>query len=257
MLLVMTFLLALKFVPKGEKDEVFGKPIPKELITEAIQTSPYYQQYLDMVARKPTAKRDKQKKTASAAGKPKKPTPVKKPAPAKQTKHKPFGGVAFHEPASDAETRADTDKTNSEGDTEILNVGEEQEEYVSNKVDLEEKTAKINEGQAGSDPGKTPKSRPSPERVLIEEGQAGPNPGQSHMALDGPNPEPMHEYFVATVAVTWAASAESVVLYYCRGGGGGRVVVVAVKTGSWIGDTGLGDEIMMAGVDRGGTDEDA
>nr|GFB03118.1 hypothetical protein [Tanacetum cinerariifolium] len=93
-----------------------------------------------MVARKPTAKRDKQKKTASAAGKPKKPTPVKKPAPAKQMKHvkkisqafsltesrqapepqieddeynlqrgiqmslesfqKPFGGVAFHEPAS-------------------------------------------------------------------------------------------------------------------------------------------------------------
>ncbi|GKC35127.1 hypothetical protein Tco_1047511 [Tanacetum coccineum] len=76
----------LKFVPKGEKDKVFGKPIPKELITEAIQTSPYYQQYLDMVSRKPTAKRDEQKKTPSAADKPKKPTPVKKPAPAKQTK---------------------------------------------------------------------------------------------------------------------------------------------------------------------------
>ncbi|GKB86943.1 hypothetical protein Tco_0959215 [Tanacetum coccineum] len=27
----------LKFVPKGEKDEVFGKPIPQELITKAIQ----------------------------------------------------------------------------------------------------------------------------------------------------------------------------------------------------------------------------
>ncbi|GKC30379.1 hypothetical protein Tco_1037673 [Tanacetum coccineum] len=26
----------LKFVPKGEKDEIFGKPIPKELITESI-----------------------------------------------------------------------------------------------------------------------------------------------------------------------------------------------------------------------------
>ncbi|GJS11456.1 putative reverse transcriptase domain-containing protein [Tanacetum coccineum] len=32
----------LKFVPKGEKDEVVGKPIPKELITKAIQNSPYY-----------------------------------------------------------------------------------------------------------------------------------------------------------------------------------------------------------------------
>ncbi|GJZ17977.1 hypothetical protein Tco_0554100 [Tanacetum coccineum] len=37
------FLLGnLKFVPKGEKDEVFGKPIPQELITEAIQNSEYY-----------------------------------------------------------------------------------------------------------------------------------------------------------------------------------------------------------------------
>ncbi|GJX69763.1 hypothetical protein Tco_0305490 [Tanacetum coccineum] len=76
----------LKFIPKGEKDEVFRKPIPKELITEAIQTSPYYKQYMDMVAGKSIAKRDEQKKTTSIADKPKKPTPVKKPAPDKQTK---------------------------------------------------------------------------------------------------------------------------------------------------------------------------
>ncbi|GJW44819.1 putative reverse transcriptase domain-containing protein [Tanacetum coccineum] len=44
------FLLGnIKFVPKGEKDEVFGKPIPQELSTEAIQKSPYYQQYLDII----------------------------------------------------------------------------------------------------------------------------------------------------------------------------------------------------------------
>ncbi|GJZ64927.1 hypothetical protein Tco_0621623 [Tanacetum coccineum] len=49
----------IKFVPKGEKDEVFGKPILKELITEAIQNSSYYQQYLEMVARKPTTKEEK------------------------------------------------------------------------------------------------------------------------------------------------------------------------------------------------------
>ncbi|GJT22812.1 hypothetical protein Tco_0892749 [Tanacetum coccineum] len=35
----------LKLVPKGEKDEVFGMPILKHLITEAIQQLPYYQQY--------------------------------------------------------------------------------------------------------------------------------------------------------------------------------------------------------------------
>ncbi|GKA92555.1 hypothetical protein Tco_0814480 [Tanacetum coccineum] len=33
----------------------------------------------------------------------------------------------------------------------------------------------------------------------MEEDQAGPNPGQSHVALAGPNPEPMHDDFVATV----------------------------------------------------------
>ncbi|GJW64432.1 retrovirus-related pol polyprotein from transposon TNT 1-94 [Tanacetum coccineum] len=81
------FLLGnLKSVPKGEKDEVFGKSIPKELITEVIQNSSYYQQYLEIVARKPTAKEGGQKKTAFEAEKPKKPTPVKKPEPAKQTK---------------------------------------------------------------------------------------------------------------------------------------------------------------------------
>ncbi|GKG63164.1 hypothetical protein Tco_0638811, partial [Tanacetum coccineum] len=33
----------------------------------------------------------------------------------------------------------------------------------------------------------------------MEEDQAGPNPGQSHVALAGPNPEPMHDDFIATV----------------------------------------------------------
>ncbi|GKD52493.1 hypothetical protein Tco_1281469 [Tanacetum coccineum] len=33
----------------------------------------------------------------------------------------------------------------------------------------------------------------------MEEYQAGPNPGQSHVALAGPDPEPMHDDFVSTV----------------------------------------------------------
>ncbi|GJZ26025.1 hypothetical protein Tco_0570278 [Tanacetum coccineum] len=221
-----------------------------------------------MVARKPTAKRYEQKKTASAADKPKKPTPVKKPAPAKQTKpvkekstkpsplkkagkgkvrkvqkgkrslrlvdedekaqpeHKPkvedeeydlqrgiqmslelfqapVGGVAFREPTSsrrtpvteeastrpfvepqddtfanvvrdtpspvDAKIGADTDKTNS-SDIKMLDVDEDQ------------------------DPGNTLESRPPQDKD-----QAGSNPIQSNVALAGPNHEPMHEDFVATV----------------------------------------------------------
>ncbi|GKD48332.1 hypothetical protein Tco_1277308, partial [Tanacetum coccineum] len=60
-----------------------------------------------------------------------------------------------------AETGAETDKTNSEGDTEILNIVEEQGEDVAN--------------------------------------QARPDPRQSHVALAGPEPEPMHDDFVATM----------------------------------------------------------
>nr|GEU40788.1 hypothetical protein [Tanacetum cinerariifolium] len=69
------------------------------------------------------------------------------------------------------------------------------------EIDLEEKTTEIDKGHAGSDPCKTPESRPPPERVLIEEDQAGPNLRQSHVALAGPNPKPMHDVFVATVYV--------------------------------------------------------
>ncbi|GJT55839.1 hypothetical protein Tco_0990893 [Tanacetum coccineum] len=136
----------------------------------------------------------------------------------------PVSGVDFHEPTigithklpivegkgkniatneqvaqSLCKNSAKTDKTNSEGDTEILNIVEEQGEDVANQVNLEDRTAEIDEGRAGSDPGKTPEFRPSPERVLRKEDQAGPDPGQSHVALAGPDLEPMHKDFVVTV----------------------------------------------------------
>ncbi|GKG08009.1 hypothetical protein Tco_0333841, partial [Tanacetum coccineum] len=65
------------------------------------------------------------------------------------------------------ETGADVEKSDSETNTEIVNVGDEQQqgEEVSTTVTLEERTVDLNEGQAGSDP----------------------------------DPEPMHDDFVATV----------------------------------------------------------
>ncbi|GJV58559.1 hypothetical protein Tco_1459564 [Tanacetum coccineum] len=46
------FLLGnLKFISKGETNEVFGMTIPKQLITQAIQQSLYYPKYLEMVAK--------------------------------------------------------------------------------------------------------------------------------------------------------------------------------------------------------------
>ncbi|GJV06041.1 hypothetical protein Tco_1343697 [Tanacetum coccineum] len=44
------------------------------------------------------------------------------------------------------------EKSNSEADTEILNVEEEQGEDISNMVALVERTVELNEGQARSDP---------------------------------------------------------------------------------------------------------
>ncbi|GJY59920.1 hypothetical protein Tco_0459812 [Tanacetum coccineum] len=70
----------LKFVPKGEEDKVFGMPIPNELISNNIRNAPYYNAYLEMVA-----KHD-QKVAAEKEGKKKSTTPAPKP---KVTKEKP------------------------------------------------------------------------------------------------------------------------------------------------------------------------
>nr|GEU71902.1 histone deacetylase 14 [Tanacetum cinerariifolium] len=208
----------LKFVPKGEENEVFGMQIPKELITDNIRNAPYYNAYLEMVAKhdqKIAAEKGGKKKLASKADLSKKPATAKQPkpvsskqsipAPAKKPKSplkiinedeevhlepEPQGEVRDTSSPTNAETGAATDKTNSEGDIEILNIGEEQGEDMADKVNLEENTAKIDEGQAGSDPGKTPEPRPPPKHVLMEEEQGGPNPGQSHVALAGLDPGP-------------------------------------------------------------------
>ncbi|GJS92355.1 hypothetical protein Tco_0799323 [Tanacetum coccineum] len=274
----------LKFVPKGEEDEVFGMPIPNELISNNIKNVPYYNAYMEMATKhdhKVAAKKEGKKKTASA--KQLKPNPAKekssKPAPAPKSKitkeksSKPFtlkppkpkpakekstkaaplqkagnGKVTKvrnvknsfqlvdeldEEPAQpesehqgegedydveqaiqmslelfqaeghahvlDAETGVESDKTNSGGDTEILQISEEHGEDVDNQVNLEEKTTEFDQGQAGSDLGKTPESGPPPEQIFMDEDQAGPDPGVSRVALAGPDPEPTHDEFMANV----------------------------------------------------------
>ncbi|GJX14891.1 hypothetical protein Tco_0206649 [Tanacetum coccineum] len=194
----------LKFVPKDEDDEVFRMPIPNELITNNIRNAPYYNAYLEMVAKhdqKISAEKGGKKKPATA--KQLKPKLVKekssKPAPAPKPKSQAHvGGVAIREPVAeatrplpvrqtpaikeastgpsalpqddasanivcespspaDAETGADTDKINSRGDTEILQI------------------------------------------VFMDEDQAGPDPGERRVAFARPNPKPMHDEFMANV----------------------------------------------------------
>nr|GEU80074.1 hypothetical protein [Tanacetum cinerariifolium] len=197
----------LKFVPKGEIDEVFGMPIPNELISNNIRNAPYYNVYLKMVTKhdkKVTAKKEGKKKTASTAKPPK-----SKPAKEKSTKTTPLqqvgkgkvakvrnvksplqlvdgpdeepaqsepelehqGGVAIREPTAEA-TRplhvvegVASEKTNSGGDTEILQITEELKEDVD-------------------------------KQVFMNEDQAGPDPRESRMALAGPHPEPTYAEFM-------------------------------------------------------------
>ncbi|GJW35743.1 hypothetical protein Tco_0058663 [Tanacetum coccineum] len=87
----------LKFVSKGEIDEVFGMPIPNEPISNNIRDASYYNAYLEMVAKhdeKVAAKKEGKKKSASTKQPKPKPAIEKssKPAPApkpKVTKVKP------------------------------------------------------------------------------------------------------------------------------------------------------------------------
>ncbi|GJW59577.1 hypothetical protein Tco_0108912 [Tanacetum coccineum] len=82
------FLLGnLKFISKGETNEVFGMTIPKQLITQAIQQSLYYPKYLEMVAKNtkktPQDSASKQPEPATKRAPPKKPTTT---TPVKPTK---------------------------------------------------------------------------------------------------------------------------------------------------------------------------
>nr|GEX72704.1 retrovirus-related Pol polyprotein from transposon TNT 1-94 [Tanacetum cinerariifolium] len=72
---------------------------------------------------------------------------------------------------ADAEIGADIEKTNSGGDTEILQIDEVQGKDVDDQVNSEEKTVELYQGQAGSDLGKTPESQPPQEQEFMEEDQ--------------------------------------------------------------------------------------
>nr|GFC54241.1 hypothetical protein [Tanacetum cinerariifolium] len=74
-----------------------------------------------------------------------------------------------------------------------VEINEEQGKDVDEQVNIKENTDELDQGQAGSDPGRTPKSRPLPEQVVMDEDQAGPDPRESRGDLAGPEPTPMHD----------------------------------------------------------------
>nr|GEW29391.1 histone deacetylase 14 [Tanacetum cinerariifolium] len=164
----------LKFVPKGKLDEVFSMAIPKDLLTDVIRNAEYYQKYLEMATRKPrqpsavTDEESVKKKTISPADKSKKPASrhsddlgilstthrrssnsytclrfhlkppvVKEKGTGIATDEKAaLSLLDLHKPKKkNAKTGADTEKSNSGADTEILDVAEEQGKDRRNRQD--------------------------------------------------------------------------------------------------------------------------
>ncbi|GKB98260.1 hypothetical protein Tco_0984397 [Tanacetum coccineum] len=165
------FLLGnLKFVSKGETEEVFGMAIPKQLITKAIQHSLYYQKYLEMVAKNTNKTPQESERVVEEIRK----------LPDVERK-----GKAIVTEEQVAYSLIDLSKKK----TIAPKVDKERGEEASTTMTLEERMAVSVEDQAGSDPGKGNEST---------EDQAGLDPGESHAALAGPDPEPMHDDFYAT-----------------------------------------------------------
>ncbi|GJS67814.1 hypothetical protein Tco_0682379 [Tanacetum coccineum] len=148
----------IKFIPKGENDEVFGMKIPNVLITDSIRNAPYYNAYLEMV-------------------KPAKPSPAKHSKIGKVEKiHKGKSSLQLidEDEPTQPETKPEPEHQGKGEEHDMstptlsvlkamgtkivpvwksftITIGEEQGDDVTNMVNLEEKTIEIDEGQAGSD----------------------------------------------------------------------------------------------------------
>nr|GEW75826.1 hypothetical protein [Tanacetum cinerariifolium] len=118
--------------------------------------------------------------------------------PSAQAQDDTSANIVYDSPSpTDAETGTAFEKTDSGGETKILQIDEEKGNDVDDQVNLNEKIDELDQGQARSDPGRTPKSRPPPEQEVMDEDQAGPDPGERRRALAGPDLEPTYDKFMA------------------------------------------------------------
>nr|GEV94343.1 retrovirus-related Pol polyprotein from transposon TNT 1-94 [Tanacetum cinerariifolium] len=216
----------LKFVSTSEQDEVFGMPVPNELISNNIRNTPYYNAYLEMVAkhdRKTAAKKEGKKKLAtgkqfkskSVKEKSSKPTPVPKPKvtqvkPAKPSfaTHSKIGKVLkTHKGKRSLQLIDEDEPTQPEPESKLEHQGEAQSLLASTGPSAQpQDDASVNIIRESPSPtdvetdlGKTLESQPPPEQEFIDKDQARPDPGESCVALAGPNPKPTHDEFMANV----------------------------------------------------------
>ncbi|GJY72208.1 hypothetical protein Tco_0475911 [Tanacetum coccineum] len=189
----------LKFVSKGKIDEVFGMPIPNELISNNIRNAPYYNAYLEM--------------TSSAK------PPKAQAWPKKVTKATPLQNLAMAHSEPEPEHQGEGEEFDMERAIQMsLESFQAQGHARVRGVAIQEPIAEairplpVVEGKGeirgnvlhnlsrpvlDTDPGESLESRTQPEQVYMDEDQAGPDPGISRVALAGPDPEPMHNEFMA------------------------------------------------------------
>nr|GEV84429.1 hypothetical protein [Tanacetum cinerariifolium] len=88
--------------------------------------------------------------------------------PSAQAQYDTSANIVRDSPSpADAETGVASEKTNSRGDTEILQIDEEQGKDVDEQVNLEEKTDELDQSQAGSDPDELEKPNVKAEVVSM------------------------------------------------------------------------------------------
>ncbi|GJR27021.1 hypothetical protein Tco_1103253 [Tanacetum coccineum] len=145
----------LKCVPKGKVDEVFGMPIPNELISNNIMNAPYYNAYLEMVTKhdqKVATEKEGKKKTTNESG------------IVSGIRSCTSWRCRIQEPVAEAIRPLPV----VEGKGKAI-ITDELGESVDEQVNLEEKTTELDQDQAGSDPGETHESRPLPEQPTHDE----------------------------------------------------------------------------------------
>ncbi|GJX38880.1 retrovirus-related pol polyprotein from transposon TNT 1-94, partial [Tanacetum coccineum] len=234
----------LKFVPKGKNDEVFGMDVPKELITSAIESSEYYQKYMEMAGKK---KKKPHKLGKSSLRLVNEPEEEPQPAPEPQIDDDEYNlqigiqmsleslqalveGVAIHEPASGVTQRLPVVEGKGKGiavdeqaTQSILELQKPKKRSVRDQYIFQRRTPVPQDVPLDTSTGPSVQPQddtsanvvrdtPSPtnaktgvdtecsnSEAATEILEAGPDPGQHHVAIAGPNPEPMNEDFIATV----------------------------------------------------------
>ncbi|GJY06385.1 hypothetical protein Tco_0373439 [Tanacetum coccineum] len=220
----------LKFSAKGTKREVFGMPIPNDLITDDIRGEQYYNAYLEKVAKHQRYLAGEEVSDPDSPA----PKPAKATKPKASKQSKPLAPKAATKkpkpaPAKSQEKKqklADLQKVVEESLMEVhltrqgplppvvimepesgkfqplltpKKKSPADSETNSNK-EVPRMVARVQaEGQAGPNPGEHDEGQAGPNPGEHDEGQAGPNPGDaassqplsSHVVHAGPNLEHM------------------------------------------------------------------